>query len=318
MSNIVAESIDMCKLRSANYNALDAFQITVDKDIAEYLLSFNLPNNRKPSQLRVSQYRRQMLNGEWMIGDPIKISKDKVLIDGQHRLMAIKDDMKVPMVVMTGLPSQSAEYLDQGIKRNAVHIAKIRGLSGIGSQEISTLRLMFLFRFPDMHDLNGSTGKLSPVKIVGILEKHPEILEAIKLSQKYSQQVNGVRFAPFFAAIARAHLSDYPLSGLDLDYFCYCLQYGKESGYSGKDKIVRVGGAPCILRHTYLQTSRGMVTGTDRPGLFYKAQSALIAYKEGKDVNHLKPTKRNCFRVPLIDQMNMRTLDFDSSIPIVM
>lgn len=313
MTTMIAENPGLCKLRSIDPSSLEVFQILVTKEIAEYLLSLNVANNRKVSERRMLQYRHAMKNGDWKIGDSIKISKDNKLIDGQHRLHAITDGMEIPMLVMTGIPTESAESLDQGLNRTAAHVASFRGIKGISSTEVGTLRFLFLFRSVDLVAFNQYY--LSPAKIIDILEKHPQILEAIKFARNHDNAPHPVMTAPFYAAIARAYLTtDYPLSSVDIDYFTYCLQYGQESGYQNSCLARRNASPACVLRSYYTDLKSKRVSNINRRDLFFKCQSALVAYKEGKTLKHIKGTQRNWFPVPFIDQMNMSTLEYDPSI----
>lgn len=92
-------------------------------DIAAEYLKINT-HNRSKTQIRIDQYKRDMLAGRWAVnGEAIKISNTGVLLDGQHRLHAIADiddpGFSVQMLVIRGLSMQAQMTMDQGGARQA-------------------------------------------------------------------------------------------------------------------------------------------------------------------------------------------------------
>lgn len=296
------------KLRSLDFTQTQAVEIQADREVADFLLSLNFDSNRNLSHQRASAYKELMANGEWVLSDPLKISSDGKLIDGQHRLKAVPNDVVVPFVILTGQPPKASETYDQGMRRNAIHIAKVRGLEGFHLAHISCLRMMLVFRSSD--SMRSSVA--SPAKMIDILEKYPEIKSAIDLGYKYGSRTFGLRYAPFAAAIARAKISDYPLSDNDLDFFCHVLQGGSVSDYEGTS--TRKECAPLLLRNIYQYAQKSGKGREVRVNDFYKAQSALQAFAQNKDVKNFKGTDKNIFPVPLLDSINFKTLEFDPSI----
>lgn len=298
------------KFTTLDFSRVNSVVLQVNQEVAQFLLSRNIENNRNVSSPRVRAYRQQMKDGDWVLGDPLKFDDKGNLIDGQHRLRAVPPDSTVSFVLLTGLPSKSSETLDQGMKRNALHIAKLRNLNGMTSHSISILRMLFFYRCKG--DLVASSNFLTPKKMVDFLEKYPHVFDAINFSLQYSKSHFGTRFGPILAAVARTKLSDYPLSDQDLDYFLFCFQTGKESGY--KHLAPRQGEAACVLKSSYNQAKLKKSFGASfRAEMYYQAQSALVAYKEQRPVSHLKKTTKNVFPVPLLDNLNTKTLELDAN-----
>ena len=100
----------------------------ITPQMAEKMLGKNV-KNRIVRASAVSAYARDMARGEWRLtGEAIKFDSDGNLIDGQHRLLAvITANVSVDMLVITGLPPESQQYLDSGRKRT--HSDQLR-LSG--------------------------------------------------------------------------------------------------------------------------------------------------------------------------------------------
>lgn len=88
--------------------------------------------NRKINQTTVNKYRNDMLAHRWAFaGDPIRFNTEMNMIDGSHRMTALSlcpPGMKIPFVVMTGLPDDSQFVMDQGRIRNAGQQLQMRGV----------------------------------------------------------------------------------------------------------------------------------------------------------------------------------------------
>lgn len=92
----------------------------------EYLLS-NIENNRDINHHRVATYTADILSGDWSNnGETIKFDQDGKLIDGQHRLMAIKKANKpVYMWVARGVDGNAFRTVDTGLARTTKQILKM-------------------------------------------------------------------------------------------------------------------------------------------------------------------------------------------------
>lgn len=103
-------------------------QMMVTPDVATRLLSYNT-NNRAIKRHAVNEYAYKMAHGLWdeNVLDPIVVTKDGVLENGQHRLLAvIKSGVPVQMLVATKTESASGAY-DVGVPRSSLDSLKIRG-----------------------------------------------------------------------------------------------------------------------------------------------------------------------------------------------
>lgn len=80
---------------------------------AKELLALN-KGNRKISEYQVERLTKAMRDSQWIYnGDPIRISSDGNLIDGQHRLIAIqRSGLTFPFVVSTGLSPSASKTID--------------------------------------------------------------------------------------------------------------------------------------------------------------------------------------------------------------
>ena len=93
---------------------------------AERLLDMNT-RNRSVKINRERNYAGQMKNGQWLVdGNPIRVDRDGVLLDGQHRLYAIVESGTTQTVVLiTGLEPQAMNSIDTGVSRTLGDLLKL-------------------------------------------------------------------------------------------------------------------------------------------------------------------------------------------------
>lgn len=98
----------------------------ITPDIAEQLLKGNY-DNRKVVPSKVKAYASDMIGGRWQVTTQgISVAKNGRIIDGQHRLLAVKRaGIPVKMVVNTNVSEDNYNVFDIGIKRNNATIFNI-------------------------------------------------------------------------------------------------------------------------------------------------------------------------------------------------
>lgn len=95
-------------------------EIIMTPEMAKTYLEANV-SNRPLRRRRVMEYAKAMETGEWSsdVVDPICISVNGNLMNGQHRLMAIiMSNKSIPMYIQYGLPEDHYKYIDSGLPRN--------------------------------------------------------------------------------------------------------------------------------------------------------------------------------------------------------
>lgn len=95
--------------------------VTLTKGMVDALLAINT-KNRGVRKAVVDTYAREIKNGKWILTNQgIGISENGELVDGQHRLLAIKECGYPPirMVIVRGLSEDSIIAVDQHAKRSA-------------------------------------------------------------------------------------------------------------------------------------------------------------------------------------------------------
>lgn len=93
---------------------------TLTAGLAGELLRRN-PDNRNLRATKLAQYSTDMRNGRWAFnGEPIIISRDGQLNDGQHRAQAVLETQApIPVVFVFGVERDTRTTLDQGGARTA-------------------------------------------------------------------------------------------------------------------------------------------------------------------------------------------------------
>lgn len=126
----MAESIERLIMSCQKIAGIFTFIVMMTPHIAERLLKLNT-HNRKPTPAAIKKYQNEMENDEWVLtAQGIGIDSNGVLVDGQHRLMAIVNSKKtVPIMLVTGLPPLSQEKTDRGNKRSLAAIFILAGVA---------------------------------------------------------------------------------------------------------------------------------------------------------------------------------------------
>lgn len=104
--------------------------VDVTPELAKSWLQQNT-DNRNLNESHVRKLSDALLNGRFQCnGDTIRIAKNGILLDGQHRLHAIaRSGVSVRMIIVFDLEPEVASTIDQGKPRSVSDILKIRGLN---------------------------------------------------------------------------------------------------------------------------------------------------------------------------------------------
>lgn len=118
----------------------------VSPEMAEALLETN-PDNRNVSYSRVQTLLAAMRNGKWQLnGETIIVGESGRLLDGQHRLYAVREYGKpVEMIIAWDVADKSFETIDTGRARTAVDIAKLAGRDMLGVEAAAAANIWRLW-----------------------------------------------------------------------------------------------------------------------------------------------------------------------------
>jgi hypothetical protein len=114
-----------------------------------------------------------MREGNWRWnGETVKFSLDGVLLDGQHRLAAIIEaDAIIPLLVVRGLPSETQETMDGGVKRKFADVLQLRGEEHYTTLAATTRRVtLWEMGYRRLSDVT-----VTNAQMIDTLVKHPEL-----------------------------------------------------------------------------------------------------------------------------------------------
>jgi hypothetical protein len=120
--------------------------LVFDRPFAEAVLAYNT-GNRRINRRKLQVLADQMQSGAFEnTGEPIIISAEGVLNNGQHRLLAIVEaEAVVDMDVRFGIPRRVFTKTDTGAPRSGGDVLTIEGVAH-GGMVASAVRLLLLYR----------------------------------------------------------------------------------------------------------------------------------------------------------------------------
>ena len=169
--------------------------IVLDKELASALLQTNT-GNRRVSKRRIGQLAEQMRSGQFEnTGEPIIVSAEGILNNGQHRLLALVDaDAEVEMDVRFGIARRAFTKTDTGAARTGADVLAISGVAN-ASQISTTLRLLLAYD----RGLPEHVRDYTPNdEIFRAFERWPDIVDAAVQVEAYNFP-KAVRSTPLYA-----------------------------------------------------------------------------------------------------------------------
>jgi len=148
--------------------------VEITPEWAADLLKLNT-KNRKMQDNSVSQYARDMLNGNFVFnGNTICLSDTNVLLDGQQRLTAcVKSNSPFWTILIAGLPESSMVTIDSGRKRTYSNQLQIRGYPN-HSLLASTIAQLGLIALGKPRNLSQFTIS----ELDQIFDNHPQVADS--------------------------------------------------------------------------------------------------------------------------------------------
>lgn len=161
-------------------SGVQARLIEVSPALAEKWLQKNT-HNRKLVTARVAQYAADMRKGDWQFnGEAIKLAADGTILDGQHRLEAILDaDVTLQLLVITGLPLQAQESMDQGRPRAFGDTLKLRGEKNYLNLA-AVVRQLFLYERYGLPFKPAGAAQPTVHQLSRILERNPDVRDSLE------------------------------------------------------------------------------------------------------------------------------------------
>jgi hypothetical protein len=232
-----------------------------DRPFAEAVLAYNT-GNRRVTRRKLDLLARQMRNGEFEnTGEPIILSAEGVLNNGQHRLLAVvESDAVVDMDVRFGVPRRVFTKTDTGAPRTGGDVLTIAGVAH-GGMVSSAVRLLILYRrgLPD-----SIREFVSNDEIARAYERWSGIAEVAQRVAAYNFP-KGIRSTPL---LATAYLASRSPGKGKLDSWLYTLATGLDSSrdnpaYQLRERLMRGIEAPIGTREGLLERFALMIKSWD-------------------------------------------------------
>lgn len=152
---------------------------------AQYLLTRNL-RNRPIYSRKLRQYTALMKTGEWrFIGDTAAFDTANVLLNGQHRLQAcVNSGRPFEVIVVKGLPTDTFEYIDSGLKRTGPDTLSVIG-ENYPKVLAPAVRLAWVYYGKKLPSNDHPTNKT----LVEALGAHPNVRSSVQWAVKQKKIV---------------------------------------------------------------------------------------------------------------------------------
>ena len=131
---------------------------TISPAAAAELIKLNTDEdyrNRPPNAQTIGRYARAMKEGRWMLtGEPLIISGDGVLLNGQHRLYGcIESGCVFETLIVFGIERAHFKFMDRGLKRTAAHVFAIEGVQ---NATLMAAAMQWVYRITEHGGWNGT------------------------------------------------------------------------------------------------------------------------------------------------------------------
>lgn len=238
--------------------------------LARVLLARN-PDNRAISNRVVESYARDMSNGAWSFnGEPVIISKDGHLNDGQHRCEAvIASGMTISVILVIGPERDTRMTVDQGKARRA---GDYLGMSGHVDSLVLAATAKYVWQVRNIGLLSTKVEN-SPTKgeILSFVEEHSTLIDSVAAIGKKGSDAAGGR-----SVLAFAHWVIWNATGNKTEAHVFI-----QALVSGHNLGVR---SPILYARNRLMSERGRLKVNEKAELIYRAWNA---YRRGDKVASL-------------------------------
>lgn len=196
---------------------------TIDFEFAEMLLG-KMVDNRNIRPRKVAQFAADMRNGDWHNnGETIKLTPEGRVIDGMHRLLAVRASKAViRCLVVYNVLEETRISIDCGSPRTLADHLKLLGYKR--TSELATALNVLWDRKKGRPRDGGHSGAATKQQYMDLLVEHPNIVESVAAMDKLRRRLRlpmGIAAALHYdmatlSAEDCAHFWDHLDSGIDL------------------------------------------------------------------------------------------------------
>lgn len=262
-----------------DYKKREAHILKANKKLVDELLELNI-NNRNVRKAHLEWIKKSIEDDKFILtGQGVCVSKEGVLIDGQHRLLAIKDAGYPPVeiLVVTGLDDESKIYVDQHAKRSITDMLKIVMNQNINNKMAATITTRLKLGYNEENCFVFRKGSMQRVPLSDVIN------EMEKYSYHLSMILSAAGNLPR-AGVLAAYL-DYAIMS-DLDDVVHLAEQVKNGERLLKDD-------PAYRLRAFLlggtkRTSYGSVGQLED---YKNTVTACIAHATGEKLTSLRPSQ---------------------------
>lgn len=250
----------------------------IGPEIARRYLERNT-RNRKVKKGSVGRLARDIVSGKFVLSHQgIAFDSTGVLIDGQHRLLAILEcGIAVEMAVFYDVSPDAYLVIDGGVGRSVFDVATVSGMD-VGKEVFAIVRSM-------MRGYSATVKTPTRAESLEFYERHKEAVTFVIEAARPVWKV-GISRAPVLAAISRAF---YHVDHQRLSAFVTVL-HTVQATDSATDSAA-------LLLNQYLLAHRTL--GGDTSATYRKTERAIKAFANGEALDKLYEASKELF--PLKD-----------------
>jgi hypothetical protein len=251
-----------------------------DEFAAELLEHAAVNRDVRPS--RVARYRADMLSGHWKLnGEPLIISRDGKLVDGQHRaLAALGTEAHVPALLLLGIEPDAMETMGQGIPRTAGDYLGIEGEANARTCA-SIARFLIAYRANDGEALKDTARATNAEVLDFYRENRDDVQRSASLALSVAENTRML--------VAPSVLG-----------FCHCVLHALEGAAAQADEyIVQVAKGELLAEGDPAFTVRTRLLNMGKSGAAKKAGVIFTGWNAFRQKRTLK-TVRVSTRLPPI------------------
>lgn len=215
---------------------------TLTAGLAGELLRRNT-DNRNLRATKLAQYSSDIRNGRWAFnGEPIIISRDGQLNDGQHRAQAVLEtQIPIPVVFVFGVERSSRTTLDQGAARTAGDYLAMDGVAD-ASILASLGRMLIAYRASDETGFIG-TNYITNAEVVARVSGDEDCRAAAHFAQRVAK---GAREFVSPSIIAFCYHTFAAIDEADAEEYLTQVAYGEnlkrsDPAYTVRDRLLSLG-----------------------------------------------------------------------------
>jgi len=155
-----------------------AIKVSLTPDLASVLLERN-PSNRKIRTGKVDDFASDMEHGAWAInGEPIIVSSEGLLNDGQHRCAAVVQSKRaIETLMVIGVERETRTTLDQGENRKVADYLSMEGYANTNNLA-ATAKMLWQYR---TYGYMSSNSKMRPTRseVHTVVRDTPALVKAL-------------------------------------------------------------------------------------------------------------------------------------------